>query len=222
MKTKWSTGNEGWILDEDRALRDLLDNMYVSDDKVAKRRVGVWFGHPDKEVRDQRYPYCTIDLIDVNEELDRAHRGMRNDPLDSVFSSGLDYGDRIVPNGVVGYRYHYPIPIRLTYQVTSWARNPRHDRQIMQNLMQRGITPMQGGSINVSDNTVRRLDFLAFNKRDSVEDDRRLLSNVFILAMSSEVPWKQFEFVREAINVRLRFTANQGNQTVEVDETEIK
>lgn len=56
MKTQAAPVSEGWIFDEDRALRDLLDDIKVSDSGRNNRRVGVWFGIPDQELRQQSYP----------------------------------------------------------------------------------------------------------------------------------------------------------------------
>lgn len=221
MKRKESVGNEGWILDEDRALRDLMDDIYVSDDKRERRKVGVWFGHPDKEIRDQRYPYITIDLVDIAEELDRAERGYYEYSLDEGplprFCSGLDYADPSdTKTAAVGL--DVPIPIRLTYSVNTWARNPRHDRQILQNLLQRGITRFQRSSLPVSDGTVRRLDVLDVVKRDSAEENRRLLSNSVVLGVSSEVPWGRISYYRRVSQVRLRITVDSANEDVYSEE----
>lgn len=229
MKTQPSTGSEGWILDEDRALRDLLDGIYVSDDKAPQRRVGVWFGHPDQELRAQSYPYTTIDLIDISEEMDRAQRGMytlsrnhgflgwEDDPM--VLASGLTFGDKEAVENYSAVWMDYPIPIRLTYQITTWARNPRHDRQILQHLLQRGLTPFQRGSLDVSDGTLRRLDVMDVVKRDSVEDSKRLLSNAIIVGVSSEVPWSKLLFAADVRNVTLHFHLHRDGSTVEEELT---
>lgn len=219
MKTQPSQGNEGWLLDEDRALRDLLDGMYVSDDKVPKRRVGVWFGHPDLELRAQSYPYVTVDLIDISEEMDRAQRGMYEQDLTkwnlaSGLTGGRDSGFNA--KSPVAWMDH-PIPIRLMYQISTFARNPRHDRLILQHLLQRGLTPFQRGSLHVSDGTLRRLDVMDVAKRDLVEDSKRLLSNSVIVGISSEVPWSQIVTVGEVRNVTLKFRFNRGGPT-EVEE----
>ena len=44
-----------FLLDEDEAIRDLLLGMTVTDQKAnTTRNVGVWFGQPDQELRDQK------------------------------------------------------------------------------------------------------------------------------------------------------------------------
>lgn len=219
MKVQESTGREGWILDEDRALRDLLDDVHVSDNAKPDRKVGVWFGHPDQELRAQNYPYITLDLVDISEELDRAERGFyfwQGDNLSAALS------DNPPQEGDV-FSLDVPIPIRLTYQITTFARNPRHDRQMLNQIIRNGIIPMQGGVLFTSDGTNRRLDVLDFAKRDSVETNKRLLSNVLIVAVSSEVPWNNIvELSRvSSIWMGLRMILNQGDESIVFDEEHI-
>ena len=50
-----------FLLSEDEALRNLLKDMTVTDQKSVTeegptRKVGVWFGQPDQEIRNQNYP----------------------------------------------------------------------------------------------------------------------------------------------------------------------
>ena len=212
MKTKDSVGNEGWLLDEDRALRDLLDDISVSDTGKDSRRVGVWFGHPDQELRQQSYPYITLDLIDISMERDRAERGYG--PVDNYWrealSSSITEDIGFTSDEDIPIIMHQPIPVRLTYQITTWARNPRHDRQILNYLLRYGITPLQAGNLRVSDGTVRRLDTLSFQKRDTVETNKRLLSNAILVGVSSEVPWKRLEQASKVSQVALRFVLDNG------------
>lgn len=219
MKTKNTPEVEGWIFDEDRALRDLLDDIKVSDSGRNNRRVGVWFGIPDQEMRAQSYPYLTIDLIDISMEADRAERGYGEVAgyWRSSLSSSLTQDDpAYLTDTSIPLFMHYPIPVRLTYQVTTWARNPRHDRQIISSLM-RSLTPFQRGSLRVSDGTVRRLDMLSFQKRDTVESGKRLLSNALLFGVSSEVPWDQLQRAYKVLQVGLRFIADDGTVIAQED-----
>lgn len=212
MKTKASAGREGWIFDEDRALRDLLDNIRVNDSDKNNRKVGVWFGHPDQELRQQSYPYITLDLIDISQEYERTERGYfkledyQVERLSSAMTQGLDPLDPTQATFV-----EMPIPVRLTYQISTWARNPRHDRQILDRMLRYGLTPMQGGILSVSDGTMRRLDVLDFQKRDMVESNKRLLSNAIIVGVSSEVPASQLWQAYKAMEVALSVSAYKGD-----------
>ena len=115
-----------FIVAEDLALKTLLNGITVSDDTNANRPVKTWFGFPDVEVRDQAFPYITIDLIDILPGNDRQTSGYLVD---------TDYQGTIA--AVAGYVYDYQIPVAydLIYQVTSYARHPRHDRALMYQLL---------------------------------------------------------------------------------------
>jgi hypothetical protein len=69
-----------FLLSEDKALREKLQGMVVEDQKsngdMSTRQVGVWYGQPDQEIRNQSYPYVTIDMIDVQRDPTREHRGL--------------------------------------------------------------------------------------------------------------------------------------------------
>lgn len=166
-----------FILNEDAALKSILTGMTVSDSGNSARPVGVWFGQPDAQIRQQVYPYITIDLIGVYEAVERVHSGIIN----------LTY----TPEGYdpdTDYQALYPIPVDLMYQVTTYARQPRHDRQILAQILRADRLPLRFGMLSVpEDETARRIDMLSFSKRDMTEADKRLFSNVFTVSVSSEI-----------------------------------
>jgi hypothetical protein len=167
------------FLAEDEALRNHLKGLIVSDQRAANegvaRPVGVWFGQPDQELRDQSYPYITIDMIDVAEARERAMRGVVS-PYYLEPELGSDEG----------WEIDMPIPINIDYQVTTFARNPRHDRQILSQLMFDKLR-LRFGYLLPNDSTVRRLDVLDITKRDTVEAGKRLFMNAITVRVSSEV-----------------------------------
>jgi hypothetical protein len=181
-----------FILSEDEALRNLLKGMTVSDNKDSNRPVGVWFGQPDMETREQAYPYITIDLIDVSEATERV-----------MVAEGVSpwyYGPIMtVPPENDDWAMPYPVPLNLDYQVTTFARDPRHDRQIIGQLVGNRL-PFRFGSLTVEEFsetvgedttvncTVRRLDMLGVAKRDTVEAGKRMFMNMITVRVSSEVP----------------------------------
>jgi hypothetical protein len=166
-----------FILNEDKALKELISNITVSDSGNPTRPVGVWFGQPDPQIRQQSYPYITIDLVGVSEAKERVHTGFG--PL-SYTPEGVD------PD--LDFETNKPIAINLDYQVTTYSRQPRHDRQLMATLLGADRLPFRFGVLVIpEDNTVRRLDMLGFSKRDTTEGDKRLFSNVFMLQISSEI-----------------------------------
>lgn len=96
--------SEGFLLDEDRALHRHLKGLSVYDDAKNHRPVGVWFSQPDMEIRDQRYPYMVISLLDVTEAKNRVMTGTEEQP---------------VPNFPEEFLTLQPVPV--TVYVDSWG-----------------------------------------------------------------------------------------------------
>ena len=178
------------FLSEDAALKELLKGIVVTDQRANAEGVGrpvqVWFGMPDQELRDQTYPYITIDMIDVAEDRARASRGF----LDGTGDSG--YLRPSTATTGKGMKIDTPIPIYIDYQVTTYARNPRHDRQILSDLLFTRL-PLRFGALLPADDTVRRLDVLDVAKRDTVEQAKRLFINAITVRISSEMPLTQYK-----------------------------
>jgi len=173
-----------FIIAEDAALKSHLAGMTVADEKSGARQVKVWFGYPDVEVRTQEFPFVTIDLIDINPANDRQNSGVMYD---------IDYNGTVAP--VTGFLHQYDIPVAydLVYQITSYARHPRHDRAIMMQLLNK--FPSKFGKLAVPNQlgteTGYRSMFLdGFVKRDAVESEtgnRRLLRNALSVRVVSEM-----------------------------------
>jgi len=139
-----------FILNEEAALKTLLTGITVSDSGNSARPVGVYYGQPDKEIRQQSYPYITIDLVSVTEDTTRAHRGYV--PL-TYTPEGVDTTNITHTN--------FPIPVDLVYQVATWSRQPRHDRQLIAALYSPGRLPLRFGQLPIpEDGTNRRVDVL--------------------------------------------------------------
>ena len=210
MRAPEKVVSEGWILDEDFALKEKLKGVVVSDQHQRARAMGVWFAHPDQEIREQEYPYATIELLEVSEAQERVHRG----------HLWLDdrWGNKDIPEwwnydplgeDEVGYVTEMTTPINLDYQITTWARNPRHDRQIMAQLMTGGRTMLRAGWLETPDNKIRRMDWLGHYKRSSAdENQKRLQSNVFRVRISSEIPFAPISYGRwgPVESIHFRFT----------------
>jgi hypothetical protein len=194
-----------FILNEDKALKAALSGITVSDSGNPTRPVGVWFGQPDPEIRFQSYPYITIDLINMTIDSEREMRG------EWYFKPGED---KYSPEGTVDgqdYRSSLPIPVYLDYQVTTYARQPRHDRQIMYELSKTSRIPFRfGGLVIPEDRSIRRMDLIGFAKRDTTEQDKRLFRNVYTVRISSEIFQKEFADVYKVTqnpNIDITYTA---------------
>lgn len=187
--------NGQWILNEDKALRNLLKDIVVTDRIPTK--VGVWYGQPDVEIQEQSYPYIVIDLIHADEAPERAHRN----EIELWYRP--DGAPKHSPDK--GYKTEYPIPYDLIYQVTTYARYPRHDRQIIRAIMKR----MGGRSHSLyipEDDTQRSMFIIGSQKRDRTEDARRLFSNAYTVQIFSELLPKDIDFVQKVREVRAGFT----------------
>ena len=170
-----------FIVAEDLALKTHLSGITVSDDNSTPRTVKVWFGYPDIEVRDQTFPFITIDIM------------AGNDRQTSGYLIDNDNQGTIAP--VDGYSYEHNIPVAydLIYQVTTHARHPRHDRALMYQLLNKFpskfgylIVPNQLGTENSS----RSMFLDGMVKRDAVAGEtgnRRLLRNVYTVRVVSEM-----------------------------------
>jgi len=166
-----------FILNEEAALKSLLTGLTVSDNANPSRPVGVFYGQPDSQIRAQAYPYITIDLIGIAEDFERAHRGYVPTTYPIEGSS--------LP---VGSPTSFPIPVDLLYQISTWSRQPRHDRKIIADLFNLGLLPFRFGQLFIpQDGTLRRLDVLGFSKRDTTEAEKRLFHNIYNIRISAEL-----------------------------------
>lgn len=211
--------SEGFLLDEDRALRDLMKGIVVSDNADSERHVEAWFGHPDIELREQKYPYITVDLLEIQEGSDRVHRGdlfLAPGPAPHGVPTWWGFPPLKEDHTWIG---EMPTPVDLIYQIGTWARNPRHDRQILRACITQGRTSLRGGVIATADGYTRRLDYLGHVKRDREEGGKRLFNNIFRLRMSAEVPYgvlQQFPAVESVhLNIRTRADQWQGDDVLD-------
>jgi hypothetical protein len=180
-----------FLLSEDKALREKLQGIVVHD-QVADgaerpRQVGVWFGQPDQELREQRYPYITIDMIDVQRDFQREHRGLTNAAY--LAPESLEGADDFITD--------LPIPVNIQYQITTYSRHPRHDREIIAQLLYSRLIrfgyleivekDVTEGNTQTITSTYRRMDVINVAKRDMTEQAKRLFVNAITVRVSSEI-----------------------------------
>jgi len=196
-----------FLLNEDAALKGLLSGITVSDAGNASRPVAVYYGQPDKDLRTQSYPYITLDLVGIKEDFERAHRGyvyMNYQPEDVTIQADA--------NGKIISTTQFPIPVDLFYQISTWSRQPRHDRQLVAALFAQGRLPFRFGQLYIpEDDTLRRLDMLGFSKRDTTESNKRLFSNVYNIRVSAELfpdQVAQVYQVTQAPNISYNYVVN--------------
>lgn len=210
-----------FLLSEDEALRNLLKDMVVTDQKSVtgegpQRKVKVYFGQPDQELRDQTYPYITIDMIDINEGVDRAMRGIAKPGYMSnptVMVQGIQGTQSVqfvqqvsYDTDIHNWEIHWPIPVNIDYQITTYSRQPRHDREILAQILYTRI-PMRFAVLEPDDGTVRRLDLLDIAKRDVTEQGKRLFVNAFTVRVSSEIAPETYKKLYKALTIDVTGTA---------------
>ncbi len=170
-----------FIIAEDQALKSLMQGIVVSDEKNNTRSVQAWFSNPDPELRNQSYPYVTIELIGVEWANYRQASG---------FFIDNDRQGTVSPSSGEVFEYEVPAAWDLMYQITSYSRHPRHDRAIIAHLLNndfvanRGFLPVPNEL--GTQTSYRHIILQDFAKRDTVEDGRRLFRNVFTVLVTSE------------------------------------
>ena len=196
-----------FIVAEDAALKTYVQGITVVDEKNAARPVKVWFGYPDIEMRTQDFPFMTIDLIDVRPGRDRQTAGVFTD---------TDYQGTIAPQTNKTYTYEVPVAMDLEYQITTYARHPRHDRAILLGMFQK--FPNNRAHLPVPNQLETKISYRhmfleQFNKRDMVEGEngnKRLLRNVYTVKVISELPTATAAALTNAVQT-ISINKNQSN-----------
>lgn len=196
----YPNASEGFLLDEDNALRQHLMGMTVTDDQQRIREVGVWFSHPDLEIRDQVYPYCVLSLIDVTEATNRVLSGYYAEfvPAHSFPASALPEGAYLgddnlfyIPESEFPLEFltRPPVPVQIDYQVRLFSRHPRHSRIMLADFLGNRI-PYRYGVLDMGDvdGSARRLHLLDIGHAETVENDKRLFVSSFTVRVDSFMP----------------------------------
>lgn len=197
-----------FLLSEDKALREKLQGVVVYDQKAdgqeIPRQVGVWFGQPDQELRQQNYPYITIDMVDVQRDTQREMRGI----TDAEYLKPADFDSE-----AYGFNIDLPIPVNIDYQITTYSRHPRHDRQIMAQLLTSKLVrfgyleivekDVTSGDTETITSTFRRMDLLNVAKRDSTEQAKRLFVNAITVRVSSEIAQSAYRALYKVSEVHI-------------------
>lgn len=169
-----------FIINEDEALKQHLSGLTVSDSKAANRPVKVWYRLPEAEERQITYPFITIDLIDVAEEFDRAHRG----PVE-VFYEPEGYTNPIAESQPWA---EFPTPVTLTYQITTHTRSAWHDRSLLAQMYGNKIPLRYGALVVPADDTVRRMDLIDMRSVDGLDqNNKRVFRKAYTVNVSAEI-----------------------------------
>jgi hypothetical protein len=197
---------KGFLFAEDAALKLRFSNIAVADDKENPRPLNVFFRYPERET-EKYYPFITVERIAIAHATNRqeserfyyfsASTEDRQDvtyyPSESTYSDidDLANGGRL--------RMEAPVPVNITYLVTTYARNPIHDVQITSTML-RYIVPFRRGFIEIpEDGTIRRLDLLQWQQSDITDQEaggrKRIFRKVFTFMMNAEIPTSDFSAI---------------------------
>lgn len=154
--TQVRTGNEGFLLAEDAAIKNLFANMTLPSVKHPEGEpVSVRFRYPDSAgPTELKMPAVLIDMLGVTRVPEREHRAIRPEMryIPSEQQSALsDFTEQSVTTKDL------PVPVDITYQVSTLARSPKQSRQLTGQLLGSRL-PIRDGWVSVpEDSTWRRV-----------------------------------------------------------------
>jgi hypothetical protein len=225
--------NAGFTLAEDAAIKNRLANLRVSDDRDADRKVQVFFRYPDGET-ERHYPFITIELIDIVYASDRQHseadyyftRDAALSAAQQTKGTGIDYfpseyDEEDLSNmaGEDGYiRMDQFVPVDLIYQISTYCRSQRHDRELSAHML-RYVFPFRRGYIHVpEDDTMRRLSVLDWRTADLLDQEagykKRVFRKVMTASVNAEIPQSNIYEVQKVLNVSGTLTDRQLDSDV--------
>lgn len=225
--------NPGFTLAEDAALKNRLANLKVSDDRSSDRPVQVFFRYPDGET-EKHYPFITIELIDIAFASTRAMSDVTyyytNDtsltPQERAAGTSIDYfpseyneGDLEGLAGESGYiSMDQFVPVDLTYQVSTYCRSQRHDRELTSQML-RYIFPFRRGYIHVpEDDTMRRLSIVDWRTADLLDQEsgykKRIFRKVITATINAEIPQSSIYEIPLVTEVNGTLVAKQDGNNV--------
>lgn len=207
--------NAGFLLAEDAALKERLTKaLHVSDDRSADRKVQVFFRYPESET-ERTYPFATIEMINL------THARQRQlSEVTYFYSPDEDYGYTTIdyfPSeydtaGLADLAGASPfltteqmIPVDLTYQISTYCRSQRHDRELTANIL-RHVFPFRWSFIIIpEDNTSRRCELLNWTSADILDQEagykKRIFRKVYTIQVNSEIPQRGLGNVQQVSGV---------------------
>lgn len=193
-----------FLFAEEQALREALKSITVADNADPSRRVKVYYGYPNEEV-EQVYPFLTIDLLGIEFDAERASSEQtyywQPTPTQNQIRSSTDlqyfpdqYSDTDLAAMNTVQSVDNFVPVLLLYQVTSWARNPLHDRQIT-GAMVRYVFPSMGRRTWLEvpeDGTIRRMNLLSWRAQDIQDQQsgyrKAIHRKAYTISIQAELP----------------------------------
>lgn len=190
-----------FLLDEDAALKAHLQGLTVNDVNDATRPVPVYYREPQKEVREQSYPYITIELSAIQRDSQREQYGVINPAAMGYDIPGFTNNN----DSTTIAQTLSATPVNLIYNVRAFSRNPLHDRQLQWKLLAADKLPFRFGYLEVgleAGGTTRRLELLGLSVAD-YKDSQGLavFRKVYTVSVSSEMLATRVAEVEKVLSV---------------------
>lgn len=185
---------EGWLFNEDAALKAKLQGLSVTTDvnaPVSGRGVPVRYRMPYTELGELTFPHIIIEHMDIIRDPDREHRGM-------IQLGYAPYGydgwwgpnDDVMDPADSPYFTEFPIPMVMRYRITVLSRGARELSAIIGKLMQIDRLPPRFGYLQIpQDGTIRTMDLLDGPDISYANDgdDKHLHSSTYVVGVYSEL-----------------------------------
>jgi hypothetical protein len=205
----------GFLLAEEAALKKYLaGSISLPRPRKANAEVPIYFRWPSSE-RTIKYPYITIDLLDITPAYDLWHSSVNVAHSPALFEDsetgdvreGLYYPSvtpDVLPDGVdisdFGLQMGDYLPYRLMFQISTFASSPIDDRMIHANMII-NVLPPRPFWIGVSaDHVWRRCELMQWTSADSqetTEAGNRMFRKVYTISMETEIPTTTLQQIPE-------------------------
>lgn len=186
----------GYILAEEAALKKYLTGIKVpnvpADPLKPKIDVGVWYRFPEGE-RQIRYPFIVIDMIAAEPAYDLFH-SLHWEPATKIYRPSFSPNMPEPPLGWNIQTWMVPnfLPMRLTFQVSHFARSNLHDRYLT-SIFATDVLPPRPFFIRCeADGIDKRVDVVSFNAANVPETTesgtKRIFRKYYTITMLTEIP----------------------------------
>ena len=181
-----STVNDRFILAEEVALKARCEGLGVHDPRDPDGDlidVDVWFRWPNKEIREVKYPFISLDLADIQKSDRREHSGA---PYELGDYEPRNYEPTIIDGAPMAREW--PTPFDLIYTATIVSLDPRHDRELKFKLLgDRARFPYRGGYLIAEDGATRYFETLSVDTPVARDAKRTQFFTIFTIRVESEL-----------------------------------
>lgn len=214
---------KGFLLAEDEAIKAMLSNVSVYDDRDNVRPVQVFFRYPEAET-ERTYPFMTIEMIDLIHARNRQHSETELVYFNTTAGASSPAGWDKRPNALTYWPSEHSnfnflsnknnyqvlqtqefVPVDLVYQISTFTRNAFHDR-VLSSTLTKKIFPFRKSSIYIpADGTNRRLELLDWTTADLLDPEagyrKRIFRKIYTLQMGAELPSSDIYGTQQALSV---------------------